>query len=96
MNLTSERPANRAPFVPLSVAHPKLPVISSGRTEPASVPEVPTRGGFHAIHAPSEPGRAEAENCTDPKITLEREGDRVTRIKIQCLCGRNLELACEY
>jgi hypothetical protein len=32
----------------------------------------------------------------EPQISLERDGDRVTRIRIQCTCGNTIELACEY
>jgi hypothetical protein len=32
----------------------------------------------------------------EPTMTLEREGNRVTRIKIQCPCGNLIELVCEY
>ena len=32
----------------------------------------------------------------EPKVTVERDGDRVTRIRIQCGCGHTTELACEY
>jgi hypothetical protein len=32
----------------------------------------------------------------DPTVTFERDGDRVTLIKIQCPCGNVFELACDY
>ena len=32
----------------------------------------------------------------EPSVTLERDGERVTRIKVQCSCGQVLELACDY
>ena len=32
----------------------------------------------------------------EPTVTLEREGDRVARIKIHCPCGNVIELACDY
>jgi len=31
-----------------------------------------------------------------PVITFERNGDRITQIKIQCSCGQIIELACDY
>src|SRR6185436_3392477 len=31
-----------------------------------------------------------------PVITLEREGDQVTHIRIQCSCGQVIELECVY
>ena len=32
----------------------------------------------------------------EPKVTLERDGDRIKCIKIQCGCGHIIELACAY
>jgi hypothetical protein len=32
----------------------------------------------------------------EPTMTLEREGDRVTRIKVQCPCGNVIVLDCDY
>jgi hypothetical protein len=32
----------------------------------------------------------------EPTMTLEREGNRVARIKIQCPCGHVVELVCDY
>jgi hypothetical protein len=29
-------------------------------------------------------------------VTLEREGERVSRIRIECTCGQTIELACAY
>lgn len=31
-----------------------------------------------------------------PVVTLQREGDRVTGIRIECTCGQVIELACSY
>lgn len=31
-----------------------------------------------------------------PRVTLERQGDRVSAIRIQCVCGQHIELACVY
>jgi hypothetical protein len=32
----------------------------------------------------------------NPTVTFERDGDRVTLIRIQCPCGNVFELACDY
>jgi len=42
----------------------------------------------HPSTLPTAPG--------EPTMTLEREGNRVTRIKIQCPCGNVVELLCDY
>jgi hypothetical protein len=31
-----------------------------------------------------------------PKITLERQGETITHIRIECSCGQVTELKCEY
>ena len=32
----------------------------------------------------------------EPRVTVERDGDRVTHLRIQCTCGQILDLACVY
>lgn len=42
-------------------------------------------------------GAAKAPQAgVEPKMTLHREGDRITRIEIQCPCGQCIELECLY
>jgi hypothetical protein len=31
-----------------------------------------------------------------PKVTLERQGETITHIRIECSCGQVTELKCEY
>ncbi len=31
-----------------------------------------------------------------PQISVQREGDRITLIRVQCACGQIIELACHY
>ncbi len=35
-------------------------------------------------------------NSSAPSISLEREGDRITSIRIECACGQIIELNCTY
>ena len=37
-----------------------------------------------------------AQPPCDPRVTLQREGDRITAIKIQCSCGQVIDLTCAY
>ena len=37
-----------------------------------------------------------AQNCPPPKVTLQRQGDVVSAIRIQCSCGQVIELSCVY
>lgn len=32
----------------------------------------------------------------EPKITVVKEGDKVTRIQVQCSCGEIIDLSCVY
>ena len=39
---------------------------------------------------------APPQNCPPPKVTLQRQGDVVSGIRIQCGCGQVIELNCVY
>lgn len=32
----------------------------------------------------------------EPRVTVQREGDRISSIRVQCACGQVIELACVY
>jgi len=53
---------------------------------PANIPASPLAPQPSAAHA-SHP---------QPRVTLKRDGDRVTHIIVHCMCGQTIELACEY
>jgi hypothetical protein len=38
---------------------------------------------------------AEKKIC-EPRVTVQRDGSRVTHLRIQCTCGQILDLACVY
>ena len=82
-------------FVPLASAiRPGAPdqnvfrprVLSSANAASGSDPTKPGSAP-HPLHAPG---------AAQPVVTLKREGDVVTGIRIQCACGQVLELACAY
>lgn len=35
------------------------------------------------------------KNC-EPQVMLQRDGERITSIRIQCSCGQVMDLACDY
>ena len=35
------------------------------------------------------------KNC-EPRLSLQRDGERITNIRIQCSCGQIMDLACAY
>ena len=44
--------------------------------------------------APSSP--APDLKLKEPRVTVQRDGDRVTHLRIQCTCGMIMDLACVY
>ncbi len=38
---------------------------------------------------------AEKKTC-EPRVTVQRDGNRVTHLRIQCTCGQIMDLACVY
>ncbi|HZM03959.1 MAG TPA: hypothetical protein VFC44_13185 [Candidatus Saccharimonadales bacterium] len=67
------------------------------------IPLVPTaetgRSAFQASQlaasaAPASP--PEPEPCSKPIVTLQRKGEIVSAIRIQCGCGQVLDLSCVY
>jgi hypothetical protein len=86
------------PFVPLiSIA----PAPHGERTDfQATVLSQPEQvQKFNAVEASatsSGPGAAARGTNCEPRVTLQRDGERVTGIRIQCSCGQLIELACVY
>ena len=39
---------------------------------------------------------AHNENCREPALTLQRDGDKIKGIHIECGCGQVIDLVCEY
>ncbi len=37
-----------------------------------------------------------AAPCGTPSVSLKRDGDKITHIRVQCGCGEVIELACVY
>ena len=36
------------------------------------------------------------KKLAEPRVTVQRDGDRVTHLRIQCTCGMIMDLACVY
>jgi hypothetical protein len=82
------------PFVPLAKAPSKTgPAGESFRL--TVLPQSQLAAPFLAVQ-PGSPGASASPCAKEPQITLERNGDCITRIKIQCTCGQILELNCTY
>jgi hypothetical protein len=82
-------------FVPL-VATP----VSNGEASMIQLKVLPqghaeTKSVFEPLPAC---GRAEppAKPCGPPSVKLQRQGEVVSSIRIECSCGQVIELACAY
>lgn len=55
---------------------------------------------FEALAArPATPANPEITtnlSTCEPRISVQREGDRVVSIRVQCSCGQVMDLACVY
>jgi hypothetical protein len=59
------------------------------------LPQAETRAVFEPL---PEAGRPEptAKSCGPPSVTLQRQGEVVSGIRIACGCGQVIELACVF
>jgi hypothetical protein len=85
-------------FVPLK---PAAGARSDSQFTSFAVPVAPAsdasaRPAFDALLAASSDPSHSPDVCARPSVTLQRNGDTVTAIRIQCGCGRVTELNCVY
>jgi hypothetical protein len=36
------------------------------------------------------------QHCAEPRVQIQRDGDKITRIQIHCSCGQVMDLDCVY
>ncbi len=77
------------PFVPLNKSAVPNPARSDFRV--TIVSEAESVRPFQALGHAGKPG----EPC-EPRVTLDRDGIRVTAIHVHCSCGQVIELSCIY
>ena len=41
-------------------------------------------------------GHGKTGSPCEPRVTMQRDGERISAIRIQCSCGQVIELACVY
>ena len=87
------------PFLPTPGSAPKAQEAFRLKVVAPAVPAA----GFTPIAAHSPAAASPHEACAPsnvvgqpPRVTVQREGDRITHILIQCGCGQVIELACTY
>lgn len=84
-------------FVPLASGTPL-----KGLADAATTARTAAEAGFEArVKGVPTPDSAVSGGAPDggahlPKISLQKEGDRVTRIQITCSCGQVIEIECVY
>jgi hypothetical protein len=87
------------PLFPTTEEASGAAVLDSNRL--AALPASDARGRFEAVNLLPTPASIPgvSQSCAaagQPTVTFQREGDRVTRISVQCSCGQTIELQCEY
>ncbi len=80
------------PLTPASLAPGGAPaaVSSAGSFKPLASPA--SASAAAATSANPAPGNCAAK----PTITLQRKGNVVTSIRVQCSCGQVLDINCQY
>jgi hypothetical protein len=92
------------PFLPLSATplpDGRRPDLRVTVLKPADTPlpfEPFPSPGPASVARPNPPAAAarSAAAACEPRVTVEREGDFVSAIRVQCTCGQTIELACVY
>jgi hypothetical protein len=81
---------NFVPFAAslIAAADPKQPSPPPASGAVRSTPFRPLSAAPASERTPSP------QAVSEPRISLERDGQRVTRITIQCPCGHTVELDC--
>lgn len=56
--------------------------------------------GFQSLATPRSATLSGAngpeKKIAEPRVTVQRDGDRVTHLRVQCTCGQIMDLACIY
>ena len=79
-------------FIPLMTA----PASTGGSPlfELKVLTQADTKAAFEPL--PQGGGGQPAHGCGKPSVTLQRQGEVVCGIRVECGCGQVIELACAY
>lgn len=86
-------------FVPFLKSGPPVagaPVATTTDNAEASAAFVALGNSASAATVRSPCTHASAGPAAQPTVTLQKDGDRVTHIRVQCTCGQVVELECAY
>jgi len=81
------------PLVPMTGA-----VTGGGSTQMKVLSQPESKSAFAPLVAGASAGAGNASPaaCGQPKLTLQRQGDVVSAIRVECGCGQVIELKCVY
>jgi hypothetical protein len=78
-------------FVPLVAAVPPRD------SREFQITVIPQNGQAQSFQSLGKPGGAISSNKNgEPELTLQRDGNRITHIRIQCSCGQTHDIECVY
>lgn len=85
-------------FVPLTAAPS---AAQDSEFQVAVIPAGQQPKSFHSLEQlMPDTGEAaaspEGKKLCEPRVSVQRDGDRVTSIRIQCTCGQVMDIACVY
>lgn len=91
MNPRSAASNSFVPLEPASDGSKSPPAPGNVRVAPEPVP-----GPVFTPLTAQSAAHTHRPGAGKPVVTLEREGDQVSLIRIECSCGQVIELACSY
>jgi hypothetical protein len=59
------------------------------------LPQAEAKAVFEPLAGAARP-EPPAKSCAPPSVTLQRQGEMVSGIRIECGCGQVIELACVF
>jgi len=78
-------------FVPLVAA------ASSITGEEFQITVIPQKGQAQPFQSlEKKPPAAVFKKSCEPQLAVQRDGGRITSIRIECSCGQTIDLACVY
>ena len=94
------------PFVPLTaVPAPSKPrefqvTIVNGHNHAAGNSKPGQSSGFQSLESANPDAFSMAagveKKIGEPRVTIQRDGSRITHLRIHCSCGQVIDLACVY
>lgn len=100
------KPSESSSFVPLTATPPPSTprefrvAVLNGHNHTDGNGKAGQAGGFQSLEAARPVAFTVAggleKKIGEPRVTIQRDGDRITHLRIQCSCGQLIDLACVY